>query len=182
MTIWKEIIDNWSKGPTWSSHGPPQLIGDPIFDEIDKFRWNTSYISKDFKSVFRQKKKRAEKLPDTQNYESFKEYIKKEKNKKNGNKYATSFYNLNKDTRLVIPMPRRGKNYATLTHFLLFAPQIQIRNFWKYVAKQIKKEMKKNERLYVSTHGMGVPYMHVRISSKPKYYFDKSLAHTADRK
>ena len=105
-------------------------------------------------------------LAKTQNYTPFQEYINNSQNK-----YVTAFPNLNKDSMLVIPMPRRGKNYATLKDFIDNAPKVQQREFWKKVAEVAKKFMKQNGEAWISVHGLGVDYTHVRIDSKPKYYF-----------
>ena len=32
---------------------------------------------------------------------------------------------------------------------------------------------KKNNVIYVSTHGLAVPYLHVRLDTTPKYYTGK---------
>ena len=186
---WNMVLSDWHNE---EGQFGPGLIGDPIFDDrVDKFMWNASYINADFSSEFKQVKKQSKKLPDKQATTAFKSHIEKENKKKTKNKHATSFYNLSKDTRLVIPMPRSGKNYATIAHFTTHAPVLQQKRFWKYVAKVIKQEMRKQRkkkvsaaaaRLYVSCHGMGVPYFHVRISTKPKYYFAKQMIHKNDRK
>ncbi len=45
--------------------------------------------------------------------------------------------------------------------------------FWKQVSQNIiniSKTLHKNEKLWISTHGLGIYYLHVRISKKPKYY------------
>ena len=31
------------------------------------------------------------------------------------------------------------------------------------------------KNIYGLAHGLGVPYMHIRISNKPKYYSDNKL-------
>ena len=90
--------------------------------------------------------------------------------------YATAFPNLSGDTILVVPMPKKGKSYATLKDFADNAPAKQQQELWKLVAKQAKKQVKKFRKVWISTHGLGVPYLHVRISSQPKYYFDTNLA------
>ena len=72
-------------------------------------------------------------------------------------------------------MPRAGKNYATLKDFCDNAPIIQQKEFWKLVAKIAKREMKKHKKVWVSSHGLGVPYLHVRICQSPKYYFEKKF-------
>ena len=91
-------------------------------------------------------------------------------------KYATSFPNLSGDTVLVVPMPKQGKSYATLKDFVDNAPKKQQQELWCLVAKEAKKQVKKFGKVWISTHGLGVPYIHVRIASQPKYYFSKAFA------
>ena len=98
-----------------------------------------------------------------------------EKMETSKNPYVTSFPNLSGDTILVIPMPVKGKNYATLKDFMDEANETQQKEFWKHVAHVARKCMKKWKSVWISVHGLGVAYTHVRISSSPKYYFDKSL-------
>jgi hypothetical protein len=43
-----------------------------------------------------------------QDYKPFKKYIDESKNK-----YVTSFYNLSGDTILIIPIPRKNKDYSS---------------------------------------------------------------------
>lgn len=79
---------------------------------------------------------------------------------------------------LVIPMPARGKNYATLRDFIDNSPEIQQQEFWKhvaYVAYVAKNFMNKHGKVWISVHGLGVYYTHVRISTIPKYYFNTEL-------
>jgi hypothetical protein len=76
----------------------------------------------------------------------------------------------------VVPIPRAGKNYATLFDFCANAPIVQQQEFWKRVAEVSRKQMKKFKKVWVSTHGLGVPYLHVRISDSPKYYFSEALS------
>lgn len=74
---------------------------------------------------------------------------------------------------LVVPMPVRGKNYATLRDFIDNATVVQQQEFWKKVAEVARSFMEEKGKVWVSVHGMGVGYTHVRISSSPKYYFMK---------
>ena len=62
-----------------------------------------------------------------------------------------------------------------LSYFQL-APLVQQQEFWKRVAEVSRKQMKKFKKVWVSTHGLGVPYLHVRISDSPKYYFSEALS------
>jgi hypothetical protein len=45
--------------------------------------------------------------------------------------------------------------------------------FWKKVASEIKKYLKDNDKVYISTHGLGVNYFHLRLDKYPKYYQTK---------
>ena len=73
-------------------------------------------------------------------------------------------------------MPRRGKNYATMKDFVEHAPRIQQKAFWQKVAVVAEQQMKKFGKVWVSAHGLGVPYLHIRVCSMPKYYFSKKLS------
>lgn len=127
-------------------------------------------IKNDGNVAFKQKFRTYDQLPEIENKKDFQEHIKNSQNK-----YVISFPNLSKDTMLVIPMPISGKNYATLRDFIDNAPEIQQQEFWKHVAEVAKKFMKKNGKVWISVHGLGVAYTHVRISTIPKYYFDSEL-------
>jgi len=150
--LWSDVLTNWENGITLKY--PKNVKG--------KFQWNTSVLKNDgnvaFKQTFRTNKK------------NFEEHIKISQNK-----YVVSFPNLSKDTMLVVPMPIRGKNYATLRDFIDNAPETQQQEFWKHVAEVAKKFMNEKGKVWISVHGLGVDYTHVRISTSPKYYFDNEL-------
>jgi hypothetical protein len=56
------------------------------------------------------------------------------------------------------------------------APAIQQQKFWNKVAKLAVKVMQLKGKVWISVHGLGVAYTHVRLSTSPKYYFDQELA------
>jgi len=120
-------------------------------------------VKNDGKVAFKQSFRTNNKLAENQNKKDFQEYIKKSQNK-----YVVAFPNLSKDTMLVIPTPARGKNYATLRDFIDNAPAIQQQEFWKEVAKVAKKCMNGKGKVWISVHGLGVDYTHVRIDFQPK--------------
>ena len=135
-----------------------------------KFQWNTSVLKNNGKTVFKQTFREDNNLPQKQDKTAFQEYINNSQNK-----YAVSFLNLSTDTMLVIPMPVIGKNYATLKDFIDNASKIQQKNFWKHTALVARQFMNEKDKVWISVHGLGVSYMHVRISTTPKYYFDNEL-------
>ena len=160
--LWSKVLSDWENGITFKY---PQ-------DLIDKFQWNTSVLKNDGKTEYKQSFRKMDifNLPLEQNKSDFQEHINKSKDK-----YVTAFPNLSKDTMLVIPMPIDGKNYATLKDFIDNAGKIQQKKFWKKVAEVANIFMNEKGKVWISVHGLGVYYTHVRISSSPKYYFDNML-------
>ncbi len=161
--LWNEVLNNWEKGIILKY--PKQLKG--------PFLWNTSVLKNNGNVEYKQSFRTNNDLPKMQNKSAFMEYIKNCKNE-----YVVAFPNLNKDTMLVVPMPVTGKNYATLRDFIDNASETQQIEFWKKVAEVAKQFMKTKGKVWISVHGLGVPYTHVRISSLPKYYFDNELSKT----
>jgi len=133
-------------------------------DKNYEYFYETSCYKND-KSTYKEKFVKTNLLPKIQDYTPFLEHIKKSKNK-----YVTSFWNLSGNTRLVIPIPKKNKNFCTLNEFCKNASKTQQQKFWKKVAIEIKKYKKNHEKVYLSTHGLGVSYLHIRIESTPKYY------------
>ena len=60
-------------------------------------------------------------------------------------------------------MPKRGKNFSNLKNFIDTASSTQTRQFWKKVVIETRKLLKNHNKVWISTHGLGVPYLHVRI-------------------
>ena len=71
---------------------------------------------------------------------------------------------------MIIPIQKKGKNFKTIKYFIYNDSKTQQIEFWRYVSKSIKDVLEKNDKIYVSTHGLGVPYFHLRLDTRPKYY------------
>jgi hypothetical protein len=83
---------------------------------------------------------------------------------------VVSFPNLGKDAVLVVPRPDGPLSaYGHLAAFVREAPQEQIHSLWKLVGKVMEGQLVP-EPLWLSTAGAGVPWLHVRLDKKPKYY------------
>ena len=160
MVMWADVLNNWENGIVLKY--PKQLRG--------RFQWNTSVLKNNGNTEYIETFRTNDKLSQTQNKVDFQEHI-----TKSHNKYVTAFPNLSKDSMLVIPMPIRGKNYATLRDFIDNSTLIQQQAFWKKVGSTAKKMMHEKGKVWISVHGLGTDYAHVRISSRPKYYFNKEL-------
>jgi hypothetical protein len=81
---------------------------------------------------------------------------------------VVSFTNLAKDSILVIP-PKTGVDFANMARFIEQGSQEQFTALWSRVYQKIKA-WGGEDALWISTHGHGVPWLHVRLDLKPKYY------------
>ncbi len=86
------------------------------------------------------------------------------------NQPVVDFPNLGGDAHLVVPCPQAANvNFAHLAAFSRTAPSDQQHQFWQRVGTAVSNHV--GERpLWVSTSGLGVYWLHVRLDSWPKYY------------
>lgn len=83
---------------------------------------------------------------------------------------VVSFPNIRGDAELVVPTPfSKHTEYAHLAKFIRSADEEQILAFWKLVASTYKIKIGRNTK-WLSTSGLGVYWLHVRVDSRPKYY------------
>lgn len=83
---------------------------------------------------------------------------------------VVSFSNLRGDAHLIVPAPIDSQtNYAHLAAFLRTGTQTQVMAFWKRVGQEYAQLIGEKKK-WLSTAGMGVHWLHVRVDSRPKYY------------
>lgn len=83
---------------------------------------------------------------------------------------TVTFSNLGGDATLVVPCPAHTQaNYAHLASFLRTAPKSQIAELWSAVSAALLARVS-DRRVWLSTAGGGVPWLHVRLDDRPKYY------------
>lgn len=83
---------------------------------------------------------------------------------------VVTFPNLGGDAILVVPAPVAGHDcYAHLAQFLKTAPSEQVDEFWRCTGLAMAKRIG-TEPTWLSTAGMGVSWLHLRLDSRPKYY------------
>lgn len=157
MKTWKDKINKWLKGKYQKY---PKNIK-------KRFFYETSYCDNNMLNIYKDNFIESDKLKqiNKQDYSLFIDYI-----NTSNNKYATSFYNLSKDTKLIIPIPRKNKNYTTIKDFIDNASRNQQKEFWRIVANEINELLKNHDKIYISSHGLGVYYFHLRLCTYPKYY------------
>jgi|AntRauTorcE11897_2_1112592.scaffolds.fasta_scaffold03376_2 hypothetical protein len=83
---------------------------------------------------------------------------------------TVTFSNLGGDAQLVVPCPVADRSvYTQIGSFIREAPGHQIVDFWKRVGEEMLNHIQSDPR-WLSTSGLGVYWLHVRIDSAPKYY------------
>ena len=89
---------------------------------------------------------------------------------------SVAFPSLGKDALLVAPCPMNDSTcYAHLAAFLRSASQEEACQLWKTVALGLDDRL--GEALvWLSTAGLGVSWLHVRLDSRPKYYRHRAYA------
>ena len=154
--LWKNVLKDWANGKPY--HYPTKLK--------KKFMWNTSVLTNEKNCPFKQAFKLEPALPQKANFKAFEKHLTKTKNR-----YVVCFQNLDGDTLLIVPQTRKKKNFATIKDFIDNASAVQQKKFWQEVARQCQAMQKTKEKIFVCTHGLGVPYFHLRLQTTPKHYF-----------
>lgn len=92
-------------------------------------------------------------------------------------KSVASFANLRGDAQLVVPCPLDpGSNYSHLAMFVKSAPYNQQSQLFQTLGEQVSAFL--NEApLWISTSGLGVYWVHLRIDTVPKYYSYRPYTH-----
>jgi hypothetical protein len=81
-----------------------------------------------------------------------------------------SFPNLGDDAFLVAPCPRTPlAAYPHLAAFARHAPDAQQHALWQAVSGALSRRLDQRP-LWLSTSGLGVAWLHVRLDLRPKYY------------
>jgi hypothetical protein len=81
-----------------------------------------------------------------------------------------TFENLGRDAMLVVPCPLVDhKHYAHIGAFIRSAPPLQVHALLRSLGQAVLDRLSARP-MWVSTAGMGVYWLHVRLDSIPKYY------------
>jgi len=86
------------------------------------------------------------------------------------------FGNLSGDALLIVPTKIAAvEGYGHIASFVRTVPRDQQHALFRRLALEIKKRLATSSgRFWVSTSGLGVPWVHVRLDRWPKYYQFKS--------
>jgi hypothetical protein len=80
------------------------------------------------------------------------------------------FSNLGGDATLVVPCPCGSlPAYSQISAFARQAPEDQQDQLWQLVGAALERQLG-TQPVWVSTSGLGIYWLHVRLDSTPKYY------------
>lgn len=83
---------------------------------------------------------------------------------------VSAFSNLGGDALLIIPCSyTQVVPYGHLAAFVRLAPEKQQHTLWQTVGEEMALRIG-SEPVWLNTAGGGVPWLHVRLDSRPKYY------------
>lgn len=81
-----------------------------------------------------------------------------------------AFPNLSGDATMIVPRPLGPSGtYGSFGPFLRLAPGPQRHALWQAVAAAVRVRLD-SRPAWLSTAGAGVPWLHVRLDDRPKYY------------
>lgn len=85
-------------------------------------------------------------------------------------KGVVSFPNLGRDALLVAPVPiNQDSDYKDFRSFLDNAPREQQDAVWSELGSQVLRQAR-DRPIWISVAGGGIPWLHIRIDDRPKYY------------
>jgi hypothetical protein len=89
---------------------------------------------------------------------------------------SVAFPSLGKDALLIAPCPVSDSTcYTHLACFLRSAAREEAHQLWKEVAQGLEDRLT-DAPLWLSTAGLGVSWLHVRLDTRPKYYRHRAYA------
>ena len=118
---------------------------------------------------FKQKFKANKQLPDKHNTKSFENILQTQL------KICCFFLNPSKDT-LQLYQKHDQVRITQLLKILWIMSQNSTSRILERSSNKCREQMEEHKKVWVSAHGLGVPYFHLRIAIKPKYYFDEELS------
>jgi hypothetical protein len=89
---------------------------------------------------------------------------------------VVDFANLGGDARLIVPCPPAPRHttdiepFGHLAAFVRGAPDDVQHRLWQRVARELGRRARTSGPVWLSTAGDGVPWLHVRLDERPKYY------------
>lgn len=84
---------------------------------------------------------------------------------------VAAFPNIGRDAMLVVPYPTEPpRNYSHLAAFARHAPREHQLALWHTVSEVAREWFRRSDPVWISTSGLEVFWLHVRLDRYPKYY------------
>lgn len=161
---YREVVEGWAQDDAFRSFFMNLLEIAPyeaFFWETPPITWAT--YDRDFEFVWLESPSLASVRPEPS---AFAEHF---GSGADPSRIAT-FWNLGKDALLVAPMPVvEAVAYAHLGAFSRRAPAEQRHALWRSVGAAVAQQLSESP-LWLSTAGLGVHWLHLRLDWRPKYY------------
>lgn len=161
---WSDVVGRWQHDPVFCRFFNSVLADSPF----PAFFWETppvtnTTLAAQFEFVIVDSKQ----LADVSTHESsFANHFASAK----PDASVIEFSNLGGDATLVVPCPRAPRLiYSHIGAFVRKAPADQQDQLWQRVGAALEKHLG-TQPVWVSTSGLGVYWVHIRLDSAPKYY------------
>ena len=157
-----EAIESWQQDESFREFFI-SLLADT---SMPAYFWETPPVTKatvdrEFEFVLIDSPKLADIEPDPSDFNKYFESATEE---------VVAFPNLGNDALLVVPCPITDILASThLANFVREAPKSQQHLLWSTVGRSLQQRLNQ-QPIWVSTSGLGVHWLHVRLDSQPKYY------------
>ena len=161
---YSEVVQNWQTNPAFREFFTSLLADAPF----SAYFWETPPVTKAvidqiFEFVLVDSPQLATVRPNPNAFEDYFRSVREDEG-------VVTFENLGKDAVLVAPSPRAPLSaYPHLAAFVRNAPDSQKHALWRQVGETLEGCLSQRP-IWVSTSGLGVYWLHVRLDSYPKYY------------
>lgn len=160
LMTWRDVLNAWSESDEFVAYYSDLLVGSPF----DAFRWETPRLNEaGLEDVFEFVLVQSSGLGGHADSSDFEEHFESEDS-------VVTFGNLGRDCVLVVPRPlAEWDDFGHLAAFLRSGTQEQIRCLWRETSTAVLERVRTGA-LWLSSAGVGVPWLHLRIDDRPKYY------------
>jgi hypothetical protein len=172
---WYEVVDRWQNDQAFGRFFVSLLVDAPFHS----YFWETppltsSTFDREFEFVFVDSPQLADVPSDRRAF---------------GEHFASAapgasvieFSNLGGDAMLVVPCPVGPLSaYSQIAAFARQAPEAQQLELWQRVGAALERRLG-SRPVWVSTSGLGVYWLHIRLDSTPKYYTYQSFRAPPDQ-
>lgn len=164
LMTWGEVVDGWAHDAAFRERWREAVLAVPHRG----YCWETPVLNATtallpFECVFVPSPALADKTADPS---PFAEQLRRARPAS-----VARFFSLGRDAELIAPCPLiDGVDHTHLAAFVRTAPREQVDALWQSVGEAAAQALAVRRPVWVSTAGLGVSWLHVRLDARPKYY------------